>query len=240
MKPFDDYINQLFKPLNIPAERILTFSCDHVITTDKLIALGCARGASSRILNYTFSERNKPTVVQETGETIAKLCSVIPKGVVVFFPSYDYEEFVLNQWGKSGILRSIERAGKRIYKEPKKSSLVAAVLNSYTKFINATKDNGAILFSVIGGKMSEGINFSDDLGRGVIVIGLPYANKNSADLKAKMSYLDSLGDNLGNVSHFSQIKIKILICRSIMRIYVCELWINQSDGQFDIEKIIPP
>lgn len=199
MKPFEDYMSQLFKPLSIESERIVTFSCNHVIASDKLISVACSKGPSNIPLNYSFANRNSPELIRETGRILVDLCQIVPKGVVVFFPSYDYEEFLLEQWNKFGILKSIEKF-KRIFREPKKSSIVGNILNSYTRFIKSSSESGGIIFSVIGGKMSEGINFSDDLGRAVVVIGLPYANRNSIELKEKISYLNKMGDNLGNVT----------------------------------------
>ena len=55
---------------------------------------------------------------------------------------------------------------------------------------NSARRGGALLLSVISGSLSEGINFSDSLGRAVIAVGLPYPNPHSAIWKAKLQHVE--------------------------------------------------
>ena len=53
------------------------------------------------------------------------------------------------------------------------------------------------MFAVIGAKLSEGLNFTDDLARAVIIIGLPFANLGSPELRERMQYVKRLEEKTG-------------------------------------------
>lgn len=115
--------------------------------------------------------------------------------MVVFLPSYDYLNRVLQVWqkpdGQRGGLDLLQLIGKQkaVYHESKGKAGQDDLLQQYSKAIDTGK--GAVLFSVVGGKLSEGINFSDKLGRGVVVVGLPFPNINSAEWKAKIEHIEN-------------------------------------------------
>ena len=46
------------------------------------------------------------------------------------------------------------------------------------------------MFAVVGAKLSEGLNFADDLARAVLVVGLPFANLASPELHERMNYVN--------------------------------------------------
>lgn len=92
------------------------------------------------------------------------MCNVIPDGVICFFPSFTYLEQMYNRWKENSILERIEMK-KKVFKEPRESNMVETTLRDYSLQINSENGKGAMLLCVVNGKMSEGINFSDSLGR---------------------------------------------------------------------------
>jgi chromosome transmission fidelity protein 1 len=206
MSPFAPYYTTLFPSL--PTSQITTLSCGHVIPPSNLLAWTLSRGPSGKEFNFTFSNRGDNEMIDELGRALLNICTIVPDGVVVFFPSYAYLSTILARWTSSAsptqpsILTRLE-GKKYLFKESKDVS-VETVLIDYAKAIDSGK--GGLLLSVVGGKMSEGINFSDSLGRCVLIVGLPYPNINSAEWKAKIEYIENStrqrlgkeGEGLGN------------------------------------------
>uniref|UniRef100_A0A452QFW9 DEAD/H-box helicase 11 n=1 Tax=Ursus americanus TaxID=9643 RepID=A0A452QFW9_URSAM len=194
MQPVSDFREQLLACAGVEAERVVEFSCGHVIPPDNILPLVVCSGPSSQQLEFTYQKRELPQMMDETGRILCNLCTVVPGGVVCFFPSYEYQRQVYAHWDKSGLLARLA-VRKKIFQEPKRANQVEQVLMEYSRCIKCCGQaggtvTGALLLSVVGGKMSEGINFSDNLGRCVVMVGMPYPNIKSPELQEKMAYLD--------------------------------------------------
>uniref|UniRef100_A0A8C7G893 DEAD/H (Asp-Glu-Ala-Asp/His) box helicase 11 n=1 Tax=Oncorhynchus kisutch TaxID=8019 RepID=A0A8C7G893_ONCKI len=194
MQPVSDFKQELLFSAGVGAERIIEFSCGHVIPPENILPIVLCSGPSGQELEFTFQNRDTPHMMEETGRVLSNLCNVVPGGVVCFFPSYDYSRRILENWEASGVLARLS-SKKKIFQEPKKANQVEKVLNEFSRTIQRCAVDGgtlsgALLFSVVGGKMSEGINFSDELGRCIVMVGMPYPNIKSPELKEKMAYLD--------------------------------------------------
>ena len=69
-----------------------------------------------------------------------------------------------NTWTQIGAL-------KTAMVEPRKKTDFEAII---TRFNAEVGHNGAVLFAVCRGKVSEGIDFADSKGRAVVITGMPF------------------------------------------------------------------
>ncbi|KAK1993275.1 DNA repair helicase [Colletotrichum falcatum] len=262
MSPFNDYKSHLFPYL--PESKLTTLSCGHVIPPSNLcvwtlagLAQGPNRDADSTF-EFSFQRRGDASIKKNLGTAILNVCNVVPDGVVVFFPSYGYLEEVVaawkgvgsrnNQGGSNGTTSLWDRLQQRkaVFSETRGGSS-DEVLEAYSQAIlgdgstsntgGAAKGRGALLLSVVGGKMSEGINFSDRLGRCVMIVGLPYPNINSPEWKAKTEYIETttvqrLTDPLGTAKMARE--EALAVARQAARDFyenACMRAVNQSIGR---------
>ncbi|RZF35683.1 hypothetical protein LSTR_LSTR010004 [Laodelphax striatellus] len=214
MKPIAEFRDQLFAGAGANKDRILHFSCGHVVSPDRILPIVLTSGPTKQTFDFSFGSRDSSDMLNELGRVLVNLSNIVPAGIVCFLTSYSYEKTVINHLEKTGVLEKIA-VKKKIFREPKESNQVEKVLQDYAKTIKSassgvsnSKLNGALLFSVVGGKLSEGLNFSDDLGRCVILFGLPYPNIKSAQLQEKMSYLSAVYGNKEGEEHYENLCMK--------------------------------
>ncbi|XP_059062417.1 ATP-dependent DNA helicase DDX11 isoform X1 [Achroia grisella] len=199
MEPVSEFL-QLLTGSSNQSEKVNVVKCEHVVPKDNVLGICVTKGPSQLNLNFGYENRMSKNLLAEVGHILRNICNLVPGGVVCFLPSYTYEETVYDNLKTTGVLESISRK-KTVFREPKSATDVDQVLSKYAKAVQNKQGDftGALLLSVVGGKLSEGLNFSDDLGRCVIVVGMPYPNIKSPELKEKMKYLDRMiGPNAGH------------------------------------------
>jgi chromosome transmission fidelity protein 1 len=152
--------------------------------------------------------------IEELGRFLCNIVMIVPEGVVVFLASYEYEKCVYDAWTAAGTIAKISRK-KHVFREPKNSADVEAILSRYKAAIQSCSVssqhkgiNGALLLAVVGGKISEGINFSDGMGRCVVMVGLPYPSPSDVELIETIKHIEtisssfSVGDNNASGSNY--------------------------------------
>lgn len=193
MEPISDFRQQLLPFLS--SERLVTFSCGHVIPPSNLMVSVLNTSPKGLPFEFKFDSRDNTGLLDELGRTLVNLCNIIPAGLVVFVPSYAFLDKVQARWrepASGGVLQRL-KVKKKIFTEPKTTMDVDKVLDEYTEAIRGKGAiGGAIMFAVVGAKLSEGINFSDDLARGVVMVGMPFANLHSPELAERMRYVRDL------------------------------------------------
>jgi chromosome transmission fidelity protein 1 len=172
------------------------------------------------------------TQLDELGRIVLNYCNIVPDGVILFFPSYAYEQFVFDHWTRHGTLQTLSKKKQvsnnnqqqpqlkltlsptttitqQIFREPRDTSRIDETLLAYSKSIegnfpgNLSQTPGALLSCVMGGKMSEGVNFQDGLARLVMVIGMPYPAPDDPLVVEKMKWMEER--NLSGLEWLQQV-----------------------------------
>ncbi|MDV3104476.1 helicase C-terminal domain-containing protein [Thermococcus waiotapuensis] len=118
----------------------------------------------------TRGEERSLQVYRKMVDYIVETVKIIPKNVGVFTASYEVLQGLLS----ANLQVRLEETGKAVFIEKqgassKENDLLVAQFKAHSK------TNGAVLLGVMGGRNSEGQDYSGDEMNGVVLVGLPYA-----------------------------------------------------------------
>ncbi|CAD7669125.1 unnamed protein product [Nyctereutes procyonoides] len=142
----------------------------HVIHQQQIWVGIVSRGPDGAQLSSAFDKRFSEACLSSLGKALGNIARVVPHGLLVFFPSYPVLERSLQFW---------------------------RVVDAYYARVACPGSSGATFLAVCRGKASEGLDFADMNGRGVIITGLPYPPRMDPRVVLKMQFLDEIKSHRG-------------------------------------------
>jgi Rad3-related DNA helicase len=145
-----------------------------------------------------FKERNRE-MIRRYGERLSDLVGKIPNGILTFFPQRRFMIDSLKSWSNGGIIERREGHkflnGKLVFIEGSRAAENRRIVKLYKRA--AKKSRGAVLFGVFRGRNAEGSNFPHKEARGVVLVGVPYADYSDPVVKAQIRYFNKKRKSLG-------------------------------------------
>ncbi|KAL6549145.1 hypothetical protein OROHE_008990 [Orobanche hederae] len=199
----------------------------HVIDVDSQVWVAAiANGPGRYPLNASYKTADEYAFQDAVGSSLEEICKVVPGGCLAFFPSYKLLDKLSNRWEETGQWSRLN-AQKSLFVEPRGSTQESfeAVLKDYYNVIRHgtrqlsgrkirgkrlglrngnlveskkdTKKEGAAFLAVCRGRISEGMDFSDDKARVVggleyfVVVGIPFPNIYDVKVSEKKKFNDT-------------------------------------------------
>lgn len=160
----------------------------HVVPKSSIFARPIAFGPTGIRLECTFRRTEELKFQDDVGCTLKQIFDATPDGTLVFFPSYTLMEKLAKRWKQTGLWKELNNK-KKIFMESRASDKFYNDLQKYLEFFEGkTKSCGASFFAVCRGKISEGIDFSDQYARCVVSIGIPYPHAKDLQVNLKRNY----------------------------------------------------
>ncbi|EPQ09407.1 Regulator of telomere elongation helicase 1 [Myotis brandtii] len=173
----------------------------HVIDKHQIWVGIVPRGPDGAQLSSAFDKRFSDECLSSLGKALVNITRVVPHGLLVFFPSYPVLEKSLEFWRARDCARKLE-ALKPLFVEPRSKGSFSEVMGAYYATVASPGSRGAAFLAVCRGKASEGLDFADVNGRGVVVTGLPYPPRKDPRVILKMQFLDEMKGRSGASGQF--------------------------------------
>ncbi|XP_073429317.1 Fanconi anemia group J protein isoform X3 [Dendrobates tinctorius] len=193
LSPMGSFSSELGVKFSIQLE------ASHVIQKSQVWVGTVGVGPKGRKLCATFQHAETFEFQDEIGALLLSVCQTVSHGVLCFLPSYKMLEKLKDRWMHTGLWESLEQI-KTVIKEPQGGDKMDfdKLLQTYYDAIRfkGVKD-GALLIAVCRGKVSEGLDFSDDNARAVVTVGIPFPNVKDLQVELKRKYNDQYSKTRG-------------------------------------------